>query len=161
LFQRLNQPPDSAGIKGPTGAIVNQPSYRNAAGDLLQAMAEVGNQVFGLYSDHNFGPPPGGGILGSFPIRYYWDLLATLPTGVTVGALAAHSGRDVFVGTWNDGRMFVITPLTGTALELPVVLPQPAPGTLMKGGSVTRIVAFSEWSLFAVLDGASAKLTSA
>ncbi|MCX5545579.1 hypothetical protein M3A49_40210 [Paraburkholderia sp. CNPSo 3076] len=154
-------PPDPKGIAGATGEIVTHPSYRNTTGDLLLAVAGVGNIVYGLYTDHTLWPPPPLSILGTFPMRHYWNVLATLPVGVVAGAFASFDGVSVFVGTWNDGRMFQVDSAQGTVVELPVVLPQPSPGNPMTGGSVIRIVAFSDAVLFAILDGASAKLNPA
>jgi hypothetical protein len=92
-------------------------------------------------------------------MNHYWNVLATLPVGEVAGALASFDGASVFVGTWNDGRMFKIDNTSGTVVELPVALPQPSPGRPMKGGSVIRIVGFSDTAFFAILDGASAKLS--
>ena len=49
--------------------------------------------------------------------------------------------------------MFAIDTKQGTALQLPVELPKPAPGRRMGGGTFLRITAFSESEVFAILVG--------
>ena len=135
-------------LDGPFGADVTRPTHRNADRQLLAAVGAFKNLVYGLYID-DVGTP-----------RYHWELLATLPADVRAGALGSFHGGTVFAGTWDDGRMFAIDTRQGSALELPVVLPKPSPGTRMQGGSFFRIVAFSESEVFATLVGATEKVLS-
>lgn len=147
----VTQPPDPAGLKapegtatGPVGAAVARPTHRNAAGQLLVAVAGLGNQIFGLYADD-----------ADFVTPYHWETIAALPMGIAIGAVASYGGGTIYAGTSKDGRMFAVDTAQGAATEQPVVLPKPSPGTQMGGGRFTRILAFGEGDLFAVLNGAS------
>jgi hypothetical protein len=141
----VTQPPNPAGIKGPVGEAVLRPVYRNAAAQPLVAVAALGNQIFGLYADD-----------GNALTPYHWEMIAALPTGITIDALASVGGT-IYAGTEGTGRLFAVDTAQGTAIEQPVVLPKPSPGTQMRGGTFTRIFAFGEGDLFAILNGASEK----
>lgn len=144
----VGQPPtDPGGVAGPVGDAVRRPSYRNVAGQTLYAACGLGNQVFGCYPDSN----PAG--------TYHWELIATLPAGVSIAGLGSFHGGTIHVGTGN-GRMFAVDTKQGSALELPVVLPKPSPSATVTGGQVNRIVAFSETDFFAMMNGATATTTN-
>jgi hypothetical protein len=140
----LPPPPDAAGLKSFVGEAVMQPTHRNAAGQLLVAVASsIGaSTVFGLYSIDEAVPP------------YQWQQIGTLPTGQAVAGLASISGDLVFAGT-AQGKIYVFDTNTGSVVEQPVKLPKPSPSTRMKGGSIPRIVALDAVSMFAVLLGAT------
>jgi hypothetical protein len=143
----LPAPPDPSGLKWAVGEPVVQPTFRNAGGQLLVAMASpnASNTVYGLYApDLTVGVVP----------PYHWDLIATIPDGATVGALGSFSGEKVLIGT-GQGKMYVLDVATGGLVEQAVQLPKPSPSTQMKGGSFLRIVGFSESSMFALLLGAT------
>ncbi|HEV8334622.1 MAG TPA: hypothetical protein VGQ22_24585 [Steroidobacteraceae bacterium] len=145
----LPAPPDPSGLKWAVGEPVVQPTFRNAGGQLLMAMASPGesNRVYGLYTPDL--------TVGVMPL-YHWDLIATLPDGARIGALGSFSGENVFIGTGSgQGKMYVLDVATGGLVEEAVQLPKPSPSTQMKGGSFLRIVGFSESSMFALLLGAT------
>jgi hypothetical protein len=142
----VTQPPKPDGLTGPYAERVLRPTYRNAARQLLTAVGATGNEVYGLWVDDNDAP------------RYHWEQIMTLPAGVAIGSLCSFHGGTVFAGSMVDGRIFAIDTKQGTALELPVVLPKPSPSTRMKGGAITRIVAFQETEVFAIVNGATEQL---
>ena len=139
----ITKPSGPSGLNGPRADVVTRPSYKNAAGQRLTAVGASGNSVYALFTDE-IGTP-----------RYHWELIATVPAGLTIGAVGSFSGGSIFAGTESTGRMFVVDSAQGSVLELPVVLPKPSPTTQMKGGSFNRIVAFSETEIFATLNRAT------
>ncbi|HEX8068822.1 MAG TPA: hypothetical protein VF546_02645 [Pyrinomonadaceae bacterium] len=143
----VTNPPGLPGLVGPFGEAVARPTYRNAARQLLQALAARQNQVFGLFVDDSDSP------------RYHWELLATLPAGEIAEGLASFHGGSVFVGT-AGGKMYVVDTKQGSVLELPVALPKPAPSATVKGGDINRIVLFSESEAYALMNAAQATYKS-
>ena len=141
---QLTQPPPTSELKGPIAEAVINPRFKNRERQLLAAAGGSGKNVYGLFVD-DIGSP-----------RYHWELLATLPLAdkVSVSGLGSFHGGTIFAGT-GDGRMFAVDSAQKTFLELPVLLPKPSPKSQMKGGAFCRIVAFSEWEVFATLVGAT------
>ncbi len=129
-----------------------QPTYRNAAGQLLTAVGGMGNQIYGFYDDFKGGPIP--------PPPYHFELIASLDEEQVVAALESFHGDRIFVSTGLDGRMYVIETAQGPdgVHELKVILPKPTPNSQMQGGTCTRIVTFSGTDYFAVLNSASATI---
>ena len=153
--------PDMAGLKGPIGEAVMQPTFRNPAGQLLVAVAaeNPSNNVFGLFRTplNPAGPPVEPG--------YHWELIGTLPVGEWVGALGSFHGEKIYVGTRQEkpeqrGGMYVIDVATGSVVAQTVALPKPSPSTRMQGGTFGRIVGLldketGETKMFATLIGAT------
>src|SRR5207245_10632996 len=81
----ITVPPVPGGLNGPRnepGAfdVVQRPSYRNAAGQLLVAIGANRNQIYGLFKDH------------LHDLGWHWQLLATLAASEGVGAVGAFHG---------------------------------------------------------------------
>ena len=138
-------PPAPDGISGPVGEPVKKPSFKNEQGQLLMALAGSKAFVYGLFVG-DFDHP-----------RYHWDLLATVPDGEEVTSLASFTGGTVFAGT-NKGKIYAIDSRKKTRLELPVVLPSPAPGATVTAGGITRIVVRNDHEAFAIMNFVSAKI---
>jgi hypothetical protein len=138
-------PDDPKVVRSPAGDVVRRPRFRNEAGQLMYAVAGSGSNIYGLYPDES-------------QISYHWELLGTLPQGLTIsqggGAIASHTGRSVFVAT-ESGRMFVLDSKGKVFVELPVVLPRPRPSQPQSGGNLHRIVTLSESVAFAIINNTS------
>lgn len=137
-------PGDPNGPKSPVGDIVRRPRFRNEGGFLMYAVAGLKSDIYGLFTD------------APHPMSYHWELLGTLPDGLTAACLTSHTGATVFVGA-TTGRMFALDSRRGTFLELPVVLPKPTPSKPQKGGLPCRITTLSDTSAFAILNGTDQK----
>jgi hypothetical protein len=135
---------DPGGLKSPVGDIVRRPQFRNEGGFLMYAVAGLGSNIYGLFTDV------------PHPMSYHWELLGTLPQGLTASCLGSHTGGTVFVGT-TLGRIFALDSRRGTFLELPVVLPKPMPSKPQKGGLPCRIVTLSDTYAFATLNATKQK----
>ena len=144
----VNHPPMSELSKPVGEPVVSRPAFHNLAGEYLNGLAAVGNQVFALYVDETQGVRSHG--------RYHFDLVGSLPAGEVVAALASFHGGLVFLGT-QGGRMYALECKTGRVLELPVVLPKPGPHAAVKGGCINRIALFSESEGYALMNGAIAE----
>ena len=100
----------------PTGAMsaVAQPSYHNAAGELLYAVSSAGMYAPPAGSRPGTpGPPYSADIYGLFVDgagTKHWDFLANLPVarGVVVSAIATFSGHKIFVGVRGDQQIWNI-----------------------------------------------------
>lgn len=142
----LPLPGDPAGLKASIVEAVVKPKHKNAAGELLVAVAaapNAPNTVFGLYTKGGAVPPP-----------YQWESIGTIPAKQWISALCSFQGDQVFVGS-GEGKMYRLDVATGSVVEQVVKLPKPSPSSQMAGGQFVRIVAFGGASLFATLSGAS------
>lgn len=137
-------PADPAGLKAVIGEAVMRPAHRNPAGDLLVAIAALGNAntVFGLYSNNGVVPP------------FQWQSIGAIPAAETISGLASFNGDQIFIGT-AQGKIYLLDTATGVVKAQTVKLPKPSPSTQMAGGVVLRIVGFDAGSMFALLLGAS------
>jgi hypothetical protein len=137
-------PVDPSGLFPFVGEAVIEPAHRNAAGQLLVAVASAigSNAVFGLHTIDEVVPP------------YEWQQLGALPAGQAVAGLASFSGDVILAGT-AQGKIYALDTNTGNVVEQPMKLPKPSPSTRMAGGSIPRIVALDAGSFFAVLLGAT------
>lgn len=125
----------------PVCAIVNTPLKRNAAGQLMWAVAagdSEGNGVYGIFADSQ-----GAGM--------HYELLGRIPTGLfgPITALGSADGGMVFVGQ-SGGLIYAINTDQQTIQQLTVVpLRNSSQGDA--GASVDRIVVLSNNLAFAIL----------
>ena len=113
---RLRGLHQETGLVSPFGDVVRDPSYKNAAGQLMLAAAGSPLKpadVYGLFQD------------GSEP-KNHRERIGAIPGTLQITATGALSGRAVMVAT-AGGRMFLLNSARGTVSEQPVVLPKPAP----------------------------------
>jgi hypothetical protein len=126
---------------------VRRPTHRNGAGQLLLAVGGLRNAVYGCYPDAN-----------DSPRTYHWELIVHLPADVTITAVGSFGGGTVHVGA--SGSMFAVDTKQQTALKLPVDLPKPNPRAVVRAGGINRIAALSETTVFATMNGATAKTSN-
>ena len=136
-------PGDPGGLVSPVADVVRHPSYRNAFGQRLFAVGARPSEVHGLFQS---GPEQ----------TYHWERLGLAQDGLTISAVASFSGGTVMVAE-GAGRIFAMDSKTGSALELPVVLPKPASGAKHDGGGIVRIAMLREHIGFAILNSTSLK----
>jgi hypothetical protein len=142
----ITQPvPIPTGLNGPVGEAVVRPSYRNAARQVMHAVAASKNDVFGLYVDDVSSP------------RYQWQLIGSIPAGEVVAGLASYHGGTIFVGTQGVigtslAEIYVLDSKQGTALKLSIDLPKPSPTAKLSGGNIPRIVMFTDRDVFALMN---------
>jgi hypothetical protein len=92
-------------LNSPIFERVEQPSFRNADGQLLYGIAGTGPFVYGLYGDDN----------GD---NTRWAYLGYVSIGFdSITAVSSRDGNVVFVGT-SGGRMFSLNPPNITATQL-------------------------------------------
>jgi hypothetical protein len=137
----LPAPGDPAGIVSPIGDVVRNPSYHNAAGQIMYAAggSSAGNgNIYGLFND---GPEQ----------TYHWEKLGVIPGNLQVSAVSSYQGATIFVGAGAQ-RMFGFDSKNGTSIDLPIILPKTASGTPETGGGIPRIAALSTRVAFAILN---------
>jgi hypothetical protein len=132
------------GLDEPVGDAVAQPTYTDGDGHLMEAVAGLNNQVFGLFRED----------LGS--LKFHWDLVGTVPSGETVKAVWSFAGDQIFAGTASV-RIFAVDPKTLGVVEQELVVPKPSPTSTIIFGSVNRIVGFGENDVFAIMKNVVAK----
>lgn len=131
-------PPDPAGVGPPSGTqpvvSVPQPAERNAAGQLMYALAAQGSDIYGLYAAGD----------GS---AMHWEYLTSVGTafGENVTAIRTRDGREVLIGT-SKGRIFGHDRETTFTLEH-LVTPRPE-----AEGGIFHFLVKSAGRAFAILD---------
>jgi hypothetical protein len=137
-------PGDPKGLVSPFGDVVREPSYGNAAGQVMLAAAgsplRLG-EVYGLFQD------------GSNP-KYHWERLGTIPENLKITATGSMSGRAIMVAA-EGGRMFLLNSAGGAVSSQPVILPQPSPDNPHSGGNIPRVLVLREDVAFAILNTTS------
>ncbi len=124
------------------GEAVRTPSFRGPSGQLMVAVGTIAGGVYGLYL------APGA------PTGYRWELLGTLPGGLTSACVASFSGASVFAASGN--RIFVVDAKNGSVVELGLNLPKLNPATPQTGGGVLKIVTLDARTTYAVINDTSA-----
>jgi hypothetical protein len=126
----------------PIGAIVNAPLKRNAANQLMLAVAagdSTGYGVYGIFAD-------------SQGLGMHYELLGRIPIGLGLGpvtALGSSDGSVVFVGM-SGGLIYAINTGQQTISKLPIVpLQNSSEGDA--GAYINRIVVVSNNLAFAIL----------
>ena len=104
------QPPPSSGpnaLQRTVMANVNNPTFRNAAGQLLYAIGGSDSGIYGLFSQDDYSD-------------MHWELLATL--GEFPTAVGSYNGSSVYAGT-GGGKLYQIAlpsgQVTNATLQLP------------------------------------------
>jgi len=107
----------AGGPSGATGIMavvenVNDPAYRNNAGQLMYAVAGTGADVYGLFADSD-----GGDI--------HWDYLTSLPIaqGQAISAISSGSGAKIFAGVRGNGQIYLFAPANPAAITTSTGLP--------------------------------------
>ena len=112
--------------------LVNDPTYLNAQGKLIYAVAGQGPDLYGLYDVTDVQ-------------KANWGYLATTPDQSIITALGAGSGKTVFVGT-DSTQVFVFNVATGV-FQFSQGLP---PADI--NGYVAKIIVQDEPEAFLILD---------
>ncbi len=131
----------STPLYAPAGEYVVHPTYKNKPGHTLQSVATVKNLIFGLYADQDTDE------------GYYWELIATIPDNEILSEVASFAGDSIFAGTEN-GKMYFVDTKAGSVVPITIKLPKLGPFDQITGGSISRIVTFSDTDVFASINNA-------
>ena len=135
------QPPPSSGpnaLQSPAMANVNNPAFRNAAGQLLYAIGGSGPGIYGLFSQADWSD-------------MHWELLATLSLGPGehTTAVGSYNGNLVYAGTIG-GKLYQIAMPGGQVTTATLQLP-PGPAD---NNDIPVILTPSSQSAFLILNNA-------